>query len=552
LKTVTIVQARTGSSRLPAKALLPVAGYPSAILATLRAANQKHETMFATSDDAADDELARQAEKNGLSVFRGPLDDVLGRYHFASADFPDDGVVIRLTADNVVPDGDFVEDLARAFASSGTEYVSTDSSGLPYGLGGEAFSVAALRRAYREATSANDREHVTPWIRRNCSSAVHRPERLGDFDFSHLRCTIDDQEDYDRMLRLFDGVADPARVGWFELLHRLADLPGEAKFRVPHRMIGGRTRSELTLGTVQLGMEYGVTNDAGQPPMAEAVSMVRKAIAHGVSTLDTARGYGTAEEVLGEALSGAWSSRVEVITKLNLAGLAADASTTQARTQVDESVNLSCQALRTNRLPVVLLHRWQDHDSWRGAAWHRLLELRDAGKIAALGASVYEPSEALEAFEDSAIEHLQIPLNVLDWRWEEAEVDRAAASRTDVIVHARSALLQGILAHPARRWPKIDGVRPEEYVEKLEKLSTEFERESVTDLCLAYVRSLPWVTSVVLGCETMHQLDKNLTLFRNRKLTAAQCQQLRRELPQAPDTLLNPVKWKAIHEPASR
>src|SRR5579872_1322878 len=116
------MQARTSSSRLPAKALLRVAGYPSAVLAALRAANQQHETIFATSDDPSDDELVRQACAQGLSVFRGPLNDVLSRYHLATAGYPDDCVVIRLTADNLLPDGRFVDELAKAFVPSGAEY----------------------------------------------------------------------------------------------------------------------------------------------------------------------------------------------------------------------------------------------------------------------------------------------------------------------------------------------------------------------------------------------------------------------------------------------
>jgi spore coat polysaccharide biosynthesis protein SpsF (cytidylyltransferase family)/aryl-alcohol dehydrogenase-like predicted oxidoreductase len=549
------MQARTSSSRLPAKALLRVAGYPSAVLAALRAANQQHETIFATSDDPSDDELVRQAGAHGLSVFRGPLNDVLSRYYLASAGYPEDCVVIRLTADNLLPDGRFVDELANAFVSSGAQYISTDSvlSGLPYGLSGEAFSVAALRGAYRQAASASDREHVGPWIKRHRSSAIFRPQSLENSDFNYLRCTIDDEEDYRRILRVFDGVADPVGVGWQDLVRKLAGLPGEPTFRVPCRMIAGRQHSELTLGTAQLGMEYGAVNDHGKPSVEQAVAMVRRAIAHGVTAIDTARAYGTAEEVLGRALSGAWASRVEVITKVDLTGLPADASAPEVRERVNGSIQRSKRALDGSQLAVVLLHRWQDHDSWQGAAWQRLLELREAGSIAVLGASVYDTKEALEALQDPAIEHLQIPMNVLDWRWEADGFDRAVASRPEVVVHARSALLQGVLAHPAGRWPVVEGFQSQEYFRMLGRLAEEFGREGVVDLCLAYVRSLAWVTSVVVGCETMDQLEENLRLCRTPKLSREQCEHLRQALPQAPEEFLNPAKWKTTHEhPATR
>jgi aryl-alcohol dehydrogenase-like predicted oxidoreductase len=181
-----------------------------------------------------------------------------------------------------------------------------------------------------------------------------------------------------------------------------------------------------------------------------------------------------------------------------------------------------------------------------------LRELREAGSIAVLGASVYEPREALEALQDPAIEHLQIPMNVLDWRWEAAAFDRAAASRPDVVVHVRSALLQGVLAHPASRWPVVDDFSALECSRRLAGLVDEFGRESVADLCLAYVRSLAWVTSVVVGCETMDQLEENLRLCRTPKLRPEQCEHMRRVLPRAPENFLNPAIWKTIHEESAR
>ncbi|HEY6181395.1 MAG TPA: aldo/keto reductase, partial [Terriglobales bacterium] len=95
--------------------------------------------------------------------------------------------------------------------------------------------------------------------------------------------------------------------------------------QIPVREVAGRSHSELTLGTAQLGMKYGITNRTGKPARSVAVSLVRRAIGCGVMHLDTARGYGESEAVLGEALQGLQSS-VEVITKLDpLVALPADA-----------------------------------------------------------------------------------------------------------------------------------------------------------------------------------------------------------------------------------
>ncbi len=526
------------------------------MLAALRASNTGLATLAATSSEPEDDALADLLGQHKISVVRGPLDDVLARYTLAAADLPEDCIVVRLTGDNVVPDGNLVQELVSAFAESHVEYLSQDSpqSRLPCGLGGEAFTVATLRRAHAQATSRYDREHVSPWIRRNCTGMIHSPRDIGADDFSHLRCTIDDAEDYDRIVRLFATVADPVRVEWFELAQKLADLPGEPRYRVPYRISAGSIRSELTLGTAQLGMEYGIANRAGQPGLSIAIQMVRQAVAHGVTALDTARAYGNAEAVLGEALTGAWRSRVEVVTKLDpLASLPEDAAESTVRAAVDESVQRSCEALRSKTLSTLLLHRSAHHEAWGGAAWRRLLELRDEGMISSLGASIYDPGEALKLLADPAIAHLQIPMNVLDWRWRESGVDRALAERPDVVVHARSALMQGLLAESVLPsfWPSSDGFDPAEWIGQLRRLAAEFERESVTDLCLAYVRSQPWITSVVVGCETLEQVNENLRLFCEPKLNAEQCAELE-SLSKAPEALLKPSQWKLVHEQSAK
>ena len=225
----------------------------------------------------------------------------------------------------------------------------------------------------------------------------------------------------------------------------------------PTRSSGPRIHSELTLGTAQLGLEYGIVNHSGKPPIVEAIAMVRYAVAHGVATLDTARAYGDSERVIGEALSGAWCSRAQAVTKLDpLASFHDSADSDTVRQAVEKSVYRSCEALRSKRLGTLLLHRWLHRRSWKGAAWQCSLDLRDSGLISILGASVYEPAEALDALQDPAIQHLQIPVNVLDGRWKRSGIASALAARPDVIVHGRSAFLQGILLHPVHRWPLMN------------------------------------------------------------------------------------------------
>ena len=87
---------------------------------------------------------------------------------------------------------------------------------------------------------------------------------------------------------------------------------------------------------------------------------------------------------------------------------------------------------------------------------------------------------------------------------------------------------------------------------RLRELSARFDRESLTDLCLAYVRSQPWITSVVVGCETLEQMNENLRLFCLPKLKAEQCAELESLAPKVPESLLNPSLWNVAHEQSAK
>ena len=223
-----IIQARMTSSRLPGKALLPVGGVPSVPLAALRAKRTGLDTVVATSEMAEDDALAAALEERGVAVARGSLDDVLSRYVLAAEGVPDDGVVIRLTGDNTFPDGNFVEELLRYYRDLGVDYVTSvaPDSLLPYGMCCEVMTARVLREADAQATLSEDRgECVTPWIIREYGKP--KTTNMGmEADMSGLRCTLDTQEDYERISRVFARVEDPVNAPWRRLCDILYALEG--------------------------------------------------------------------------------------------------------------------------------------------------------------------------------------------------------------------------------------------------------------------------------------------------------------------------------------
>ena len=304
----------------------------------------------------------------------------------------------------------------------------------------------------------------------------------------------------------------------------------------------GERSAELVLGSVQLGLAYGVANRTGKPAHGAALRLVRQAADAGISQFDTARTYGDSEERLGEALDGL---AVRAITKLSsLADLPAGASRDEVRAAVDASIAESLTALRRKRIDCLLLHRASHMTAFGGAIWKRLLERIEDGSVAALGVSVGSPQEALDALACRDVRHIQMPFNLLDWRWREAGAVARLERRGDVTVHARSVFLQGLLAaNDPAIWPCIEGVDPPSVLRLVAGLAEEFGRESIADLCLAYARGQSYIDGVVIGLETMEQLDTNLRLSVKRPLAEEECAIVEARVPRLPARLLDPAQW---------
>jgi spore coat polysaccharide biosynthesis protein SpsF len=301
--------------------------------------------------------------------------------------------------------------------------------------------------------------------------------------------------------------------------------------------------AELVLGSVQLGLAYGAANRTGKPALGTALTLVRRAAEAGILQFDTARAYGDSEERIGEALQG--RKTIRTITKLSpLSELPPGATRDEIRAAVDASIGESLRALRRDRLDCLLLHRAAHMSAFDGAIWDRLLERLEDGTVLALGVSVQSPLEALMALANPDVVHLQLPFNLLDWRWREAGFQNCLAARPNVTVHARSTFLQGVLAaDDPSMWPRIEGVGADALVKLIGYLAWELKRECAADLCLAYARGQDWIDGVVVGLETEEQLERNLGLFVKRPLTPEECARVETCIPRLPIQLLNPALW---------
>jgi spore coat polysaccharide biosynthesis protein SpsF len=198
-----VLQARMGSRRLPGKTLAHIAGRSvlEHCIERLQAASDML-VILATTSRAEDDCLEQEGRRLGVMVVRGPDEDVLGRFVMVASKLSLTDVV-RATADNPAVDIDAPRRVLELRRSTGADHVVED--GLPYGTTVEAIAADALFRQAALTLDAGDREHVTPFMRRDsrftavralAPAAVRRPD---------LRLTVDTVEDLEFVRKVFEG-----------------------------------------------------------------------------------------------------------------------------------------------------------------------------------------------------------------------------------------------------------------------------------------------------------------------------------------------------------
>ena len=190
---------------------------------------------------------------------------------------------------------------------------------------------------------------------------------------------------------------------------------------------------KLALGTVQFGLDYGVTNHDGQVAIDEVKNILDYAKGKSIDTLDTASGYGNSEQVLGEL----GVNNYRIITK-----------TIPLKNGVDgviKGFHQSLDSLNIGQVDGLLIHNIDDTKDKRfGKLFYKLNELKEEGVIKKIGFSTYTPEQVDFLLENFDFDLIQVPFNVFDTRLVEGG-QLKALKKKNIEIHARSVFLQGVL-----------------------------------------------------------------------------------------------------------
>jgi len=252
---------------------------------------------------------------------------------------------------------------------------------------------------------------------------------------------------------------------------------------------------KLALGTVQFGLDYGVTNLSGQVTIDEVRNILTFAKNNKIDTLDTASGYGNSEEVLGEI----GVDNYQIITK-----------TISLENDVDKVIDgfyKSLGSLNQKQVEGLLVHDINNIENKQfDVLFSKLNELKQQGLIKKIGFSTYTPEQVNFLLENFDFDLIQVPFNVFDTRLIQDGQLQALKSK-GVEIHARSVFLQGILLN-------LD--YPSDYFLTWEKQFTEYQAMvensglSLLEYALNFVLNTQEIDKILVGVNSEKQLREIL------------------------------------------
>lgn len=281
---------------------------------------------------------------------------------------------------------------------------------------------------------------------------------------------------------------------------------------------------KITLGTVQFGIQYGISNTHGVPSDSELESIFSVASKLGIQQLDTAKAYGNAEERIGKLSN----SKFDIITKF---------PNVDSKEDLGLALSESLQKLNVSTIYGYLAHN-ADVLIQNPSLWEVLLEAKKEGKIKKIGYSLYTPQQLERLLDLNCIPDLvQLPYSILDRKFEK---QLSILKQLGTEVHVRSVFLQGLYFMNPNKLP--EKLQPlQDSLLELKNLCIE-NNFSVGEVALNYVISNPNIDKLVIGIETAEQLRENINLVTNWKSNNVLFSKI--EAIEIKDkSLLNPVNW---------
>ena len=293
----------------------------------------------------------------------------------------------------------------------------------------------------------------------------------------------------------------------------------------------------LRLGTVQFGLDYGVNNQK-KPSVSDSLDMLDYATQNGITNIDTAFAYGTAESVVGEFLKKKTIPREKLNISSKLApNVMDDVAPENYEAKVLELIKGQLKTLGTEYLDVYLYH--SARYVYNEALLSALQVAKKEGLARKVGVSVYEPNEVRKGLESEKVDFMQFPYSIFDQRMLSNGIFDLPLNGTEI--DTRSAFIQGlIIMSEAKVPPFLAKAKP--IVRKIDEICTKYGVNRVA-LAMNFVKQQKSISSLVFGVDNMDQLKQDSEYF-NKEIPSATVSEIATEFTGIEADIVMPSLWK--------
>lgn len=293
--------------------------------------------------------------------------------------------------------------------------------------------------------------------------------------------------------------------------------------------------SDLTLGTVQLGLAYGVNNDKGMPSYEESSAILNTALDSGIISFDTAQAYGESELVLKRFFENDERERT-LITKV----VFRDVDKSGVRDKLFDMTRTSMKRLGVEKIPFLKLHNQDMLELYGDTLVYALEDLKKEGLVDGVGVSFSDKSRLLELTEGRGFDCIQLPANIFD---NSVIVDGSIKKLADAgsAVFVRSIYLQGLFFKDTDTLPeRIKSAKAP--LDKLHALA-HGAGVSMAELAVTFIRDTEGITSLLLGTDTPEQLLESVSLINAPKITPEVAKEAFKIAEEVEPIVIRPWEW---------
>lgn len=286
--------------------------------------------------------------------------------------------------------------------------------------------------------------------------------------------------------------------------------------------------NKIILGTVQMGLPYGINNKTGQISEQESHKILKFAYDSGIDTLDTAEAYGDAHKIIGNFHRENPAIKFNIITKLphNFKG------------NIGDTIQKYCETLDVVHLEAIMFHSYTTFTEHSDSI-NSLVNLKSERLVKSIGVSIYNNFEFEDLLNYEQIDLIQLPFNLLD-NLSQKDNLLTIAKEKGKTVHSRSAFLQGLFFKDLTDNNTIVQALKKELTE-IKEIAT-IENLDLLSLALNYCLQIEDIDKVLIGVDSLKQLIHNLAII-DKSISNEGIERINK-INVANKSLLNPSLWK--------